>query len=165
MALKKDYKYLYEMVSQDLLGQIAKTQELEEELTRIRTSDNISLRERIALAGFVNWPSADEAYSWITGNSKSPKTIGLIVDAPGWETAAARTRRENKKVNDLAVKPSNKFATGKKTSKKSGYTPKGMLRAIGVTGKAAKDILAGKNPKTGKRSYTKKSKFWAKKKK
>ena len=42
------------------------------------------------------------------------------------------------------------------------YSPSGMLKAIGVRGKAAKDILAGKNPKTGKRRYTKRSKRWKK---
>lgn len=128
-VFKKDYKLLYDATKMDLADQISHTTDLEQELSKVmgelsklRTSDTINLRERIAMR-LQPWESrvAQDMFDWIV---EKPALTG--------------------------VPP--------KIGKKRG--PKKGVKRGSYNRRTIMEVQAG--PK--KRKYTKKSKFWKKKK-
>lgn len=165
MSFKKDYKLLWEATKLDLNDQVAysagladEIKSLEDQLTSLKSGDTVNLRERIAMmVASQGWfqSTAKDIFDWITDQKPA------VVDKP--KPMIKGKRGPKKGIKRGPYKKAMLDASNPMPRRKR-YMPPQMLKAIGVRGKAAKDILAGKNPKTGKRAYTKKSKFWKKKK-
>lgn len=140
-VFKKDYKLLYDATKMDLADQISHTTDLEQELSKVmgelsklRTSDTINLRERIAMR-VVPWESriAQSMFDWIV--EKPPALTGAVPPKIG-------KKRGPKK----GVKRGSYKITAKRSVRNDPLDSSVIF------------------PKTKKRKYTKKSKFWKKKK-
>lgn len=145
MSFKKDYKLLWEATKLDLNDQVAysarladEIKSLEDQLTNLRTSDTTNLRERIAVM------VANQG-GWV------PSTASAIID---WITDQPYKHKEVA-LGYTVITPKIKGKRGPKKGIKRGPYKKTNGNSVG--GKMRDAVKS-------KRKYTKKSKFWKKKK-